>query len=188
MRDLGTFLCKGVLGVALMAAAACSKKSPQPLEALPDPEFDKQWTALAERGVEALYIEDDRGEGLMGNVRRATKPPPMLPPTVPTPETNDRLPDQPSGEEVQRVIRSNLAAVRSCYMMMARSGVQRSGKAIVSFVIGADGKPAELRVDAPQFRGTTLPNCVMGQVARWSFPKSRAGGGAVSYPFVFVGG
>jgi outer membrane biosynthesis protein TonB len=79
-------------------------------------------------------------------------------------------------------------AVRGCYMNMARTGQARSGKAIVSFSIGADGRPASLRVDAPAFSDTPLPACVTAQVSRWSFPKSQKGGGQVSYPFVFVGG
>ncbi len=156
-----------------------------------DPEFDQKWAALAKAGADVAYIEDDRGEGLMGNVRRASRvkaePPPVL-----TGPAGDRplaaLPEQPAGEEVQRIIRSNLMAVRGCYMNMARTGQAKSGKAIVSFSIGADGHPASLRVDAPAFGDTPLPGCVTAQISRWSFPKSQKGGGSVSYPFVFVGG
>jgi len=44
--------------------------------------------------------------------------------------------------------------VRGCYMNMARTGQAKSGKAIVSFTIGADGRPASLHVDAPTFSDT----------------------------------
>jgi hypothetical protein len=155
-----------------------------------DPEFDKKWAALAQAGTDVAYIEDDRGEGLMGNVRRASRvktEPPGL-----TAAAGDQvlaaLPEQPAGEEVQRIIRGNLMAVRGCYMNMARTGQAKSGKAIVSFTIGADGRPASLHVDAPTFNDTPLPGCVTAQISRWSFPKSQKGGGSVSYPFVFVGG
>lgn len=174
------------LCVSWVALGACGKKSGEAPAG--DPAFDRRWSSLASSGVEALYIEDDRGEGLMGNVRRATKPQAVPLPPPPTVAANETLPAQPNGEDIQKIIRGNLAAVKSCYLMMTRAGVQRSGKAIVSFDIGADGKPVGVRVDAPQFRGTTLPNCMMGQVARWTFPRSQKGGGAVSYPFVFVGG
>jgi hypothetical protein len=73
-------------------------------------------------------------------------------------------------------------------MSIARTGQVRSGKAIVSFAIGADGRPASVKVDAPTFHDTPLPGCVTAQIARWSFPRSQKGGGSVSYPFVFVGG
>ena len=172
-----------VVMVALGSLAACAKKA---ANAGSDPEFDKQWASLATNGVEALYIEDDRGEGLMGNVRRATKPQSVA--VAPGESPGGALPVQPSGEEVQRVIRGNLAAVKGCYMAMARQGSPRSGKAIVTFDIGADGRPAGVRVEAPQFQGTALPSCMTGQVARWTFPRSQKGGGSVSYPFVFVGG
>jgi hypothetical protein len=171
--------------VLLALAGACAKvKAPEPS----DPAFDQKWTSLASNGVEALYIEDDRAEGLMGNVRRVTKPaapPPLAAPPAASPEA---LPATPSGDDLQRVIRGNLTAVRGCYMSMTRSGLSRSGKAIVTFTVGADGKPADVRVDAPSFSGTPLPGCVSSQVARWSFPKSQKGGATVSYPFVFVGG
>jgi hypothetical protein len=175
------------LGVVLgVAGAGCAKKSAPPAAAEPaDPEFDKKWAALAHSGLEALYIEDDRGEGLMGNVRRVTKP---SPPALAPPPAEGALPPQPSGEDVHRVIRTHLSSVKTCYMTMSRAGFARSGKAIVSFTVGADGKPADVKVDAPTFTGTPLPSCVTNQVARWSFPKSQKGGGAVSYPFVFVGG
>ena len=39
------------------------------------PEFDQKWSALAKNEVDVFYIEDDRGEGLMGNVRRARNQP-----------------------------------------------------------------------------------------------------------------
>jgi outer membrane biosynthesis protein TonB len=185
------------IGLVVGLCGACAKraenKGASAVASAPtsDPEFDKKWAALARTGADVAYIEDDRGEGLMGNVRRASRmkaePPPVL--TGPAgPEAVAALPEQPAGEEVQRIIRGNLMAVRGCYMNMARTGQARSGKAIVSFSIGADGRPASLRVDAPAFSDTPLPACVTAQVSRWSFPKSQRGGGQVSYPFVFVGG
>ena len=175
------------MGVFALAFSVCSKKAAPSSGAAP--EFDKKWAALAQAGTEVAYIEDDRGEGLMGNVRRASRvkaePPAAGAEAV---QNAGGLPDQPPGSEVQRIIRSNLMAVRGCYMSMARTGQARSGKAIVSFTIGADGRAADLRVEAPAFADTPLPGCVTAQVSRWEFPKSQRGGGTVSYPFVFVGG
>jgi hypothetical protein len=167
--------------------AGCTKKAAP----VADPDFDKKWAELAQTGIDVAYIEDDRGEGLMGNVRRASRVK-SEPPAVVAGEANagnpGALPAQPSGEQVQRIIRGNLMAVRGCFMSMARTGQARSGKAIVSFTIGADGKATGLKVDAPAFTGTPLPGCVTAQISHWEFPKSQRGGGQVSYPFVFVGG
>jgi hypothetical protein len=98
------------------------------------------------------------------------------------------LPAEPPGPEIARVIRGNLGAIKGCYLAVAAHGSGRSGKAIVSFSIGADGRPANVAVDAPAFAGTPLRTCVMAQIGFWSFPRSQKGAGAVSYPFVFVGG
>ena len=171
------------------AAASCSKDSQTP----GSPEFNKLWGELAKAGAEILYVKDDRGEGLMGNVRRASPPSdeqasPEPEGTAVVPPRPPALPERLAGEQVQRIIRGNLVGVRGCYMSMARTGQNRSGKAIVSFVIGADGRATGLRVEAPSFVDTSLPSCVAAQIAHWEFPKSQKGGGQVSYPFVFVGG
>jgi hypothetical protein len=173
--------------VAGLLAQGCTKKADETkAPAAATAEFDQKWSTLAEKDLEVFYIEDDRGEGLMGNVRRARH------------GNNDALTvkvDEPMGtpvvptqEAVQRVIRQNLAGVRACFLRIGRDGDQRSGKAIVSFEIGAGGDVHDTKVDAPAFQGTSLPGCVLGMVSHWVFPKSQKGGLAISYPFVFVGG
>ena len=192
MRQL---LAPVLLSLPLLAgAAACSKPAPPPAPraASPaNPDFDRAWTNLAQKGVDAFYIEDDRGEGLMGNVLRAQSGALAMAPDLQASlrqPGGQGLPVAPNPEEVQKVIRQNLAGVKSCYLRVARDGDSRSGKAIVSFLIGASGHVEDLRVDAPAFTGTPLPACVTGQIAHWVFPASQKGGLAVSYPFVFVSG
>ncbi len=151
-------------------------------------EFDRKWAALASKEVDAFYVEDDRGEGLMGNVRRARhEQPPAQQDKV---NKNDSVatPANLSQQEIQQVIRQNLPGVKACFLRITREGDQRSGKAIVSFDVGPGGDVRGTKVDAPAFQGTSLPTCVSGMVSHWAFPKSQSGGLAVSYPFVFVGG
>jgi len=173
--------------VAGLTALGCTRKADESKAPLPStPEFDQKWSALADKDSEVFYIEDDRGEGLMGNVRRAKR------------GNNDALagkgddamamPATLSNEAVQRVVRQNLAGVRACFLRVGRDGEQRSGKAIVSFDVGPAGDVHDTKVDAPAFQGTSLPGCVLGMVSHWVFPKSQKGGLAISYPFVFVGG
>jgi hypothetical protein len=190
-----------VVLVASLMGVACSK-SPAPSAAgtsgaaAPSPaqaEFDRKWAALATTDVEAFYVEDDRGEGLMGNVRRSRRSQKLalLDPakgTGPGAVDPNAVPEVPSPEQIQEVIRQNLAGVRACYLRLSRAGDQRSGKAIVSFQIGAAGDVQNTHVDAPAFDGTPLPSCVVGLVSHWAFPRSAKGGLAISYPFVFVGG
>jgi hypothetical protein len=160
-----------------------------------DPKFDEAWRALAARGddeSDVFYIEDDRGEGLMGRVRRAARSVPKPPPAPATPSTNPtpppREPEQPDGEAVSAAIRSNLGAIKACYLRLTREGRLISGRAILSFTVEKDGTPRNVRVEAPAFAGSGLPRCMSQQVERWTFPRSKRGGLAVSYPFVFVGG
>jgi TonB family protein len=165
-------LLLGALGLAL---GACSRQGPPE-----DPAFQARWNQVTAAN-EALVVGDESGLALSANVRKAEakldRPPPRP----------NGLPDQPGGDDVARVIRSNLGAVKGCYANAARrSG--RSGKAIVTFTIGSDGRPTNVQVDAPSFKDTGLPTCLTAQVSFWSFPRSRKGAGEVSYPFVFVGG
>jgi len=176
-----------VLGLASgLTTLGCAKKVDEKAAAASTPEFDQKWSSLADKDSEVFYIEDDRGEGLMGNVRRARRgSSDALNAKV---EDSSGTPVKPSQEAVQKVIKQNLAGVRACFLRVGRDGNQRSGKAIVSFEIGAAGDVHDTKVDAPAFQGTSLPGCVLGMVSHWVFPKSQKGGLAISYPFVFVGG
>src|SRR5947208_14338935 len=89
MRRLVTVRVVGWLGVAVVVSVlgvlglACSKSSPDAAgggapaaaatAAAPGTvsDFDRKWSALAATDTQAFYVEDDRGEGLMGNVRRS---------------------------------------------------------------------------------------------------------------------
>jgi hypothetical protein len=172
--------------VGLVALGCARKSDSKAPAAAASPEFDQKWSSLADKDLEVFYIEDDRGEGLMGNVRRARRGNnDALNAKV---EDSKAIPPVPSQEAVQKVIRQNLAGVRACFLRIGRDGDQRSGKAIVSFEIGPGGDVHDTKVDAPAFQGTSLPGCVLGMVSHWVFPKSQKGGLAISYPFVFVGG
>ena len=178
--------CARAASPSASAPASAPASAAAPAPAASNPEFDKQWAALAHNEVDVFYIEDDRGEGLMGNVRRARHEQNLA--LAARPAEIDSTPQTLSGEEMQRVIRQNLPGVRACFLRIARDGDQRSGKAIVSFHVGPGGDVEDTKVEAPSFQGTSLPNCVTGTVSHWAFPKSQKGGLAISYPFVFVGG
>jgi hypothetical protein len=150
-----------------------------------DPNFDKQWVELQKGGSEPLYIEGDaHGAGLMGEVRRAVDPMPDSAVAQRSEPWKGPLPD----DQVVRVIRQNLMAVKGCYAIEEKSGGIGSGKAIVSLEIDPTGTVANVRVDAPAFRESKLPECVSGRAKAWTFPKFTQGPKKFSYPFVFVGG
>jgi len=174
----------GDSGGGASAPAPVVATAPAPQSA----EFDQKWAALASKEVDAFYVEDDRGEGLMGNVRRARHEQPSPGEDKANKRDTVATPANLTQQEIQQVIRQNLPGVKACFLRISREGEQRSGKAIVSFDVGPGGDVRGTKVDAPAFQGTSLPNCVSGMVSHWAFPKSQSGGLAVSYPFVFVGG
>jgi hypothetical protein len=181
---LSLFGCtKSGSGAALAPAAA---PAPNATSGTATAEFDKKWAALSAKDQDAFYVEDDRGEGLMGNVRRARH---EEPPAAAAEKTDPMGPQENlTPQAIQQVIKQNLPGVKACYLRISREGEQRSGKAIVSFGVGPAGDVHDTKVDAPSFEGTTLPTCVSGMVSHWAFPKSHNGGPPISYPFVFVGG
>jgi hypothetical protein len=176
-----------VVAAALIpATAGCSKKPGASGHSTSG--FEQRWTTLAQQGTEAFYIEDDGGEGLMGNVLRTqTGAVAMAPLLSESYKGGGHLPDQPDADKVQKLVRQYLPGVKSCYLRMSREGSPPSGKAIVSFQIAGNGQVQSLKVDAPAFEGTPLSGCITSQVARWVFPASRKGMDGMSYPFVFVG-
>jgi TonB family protein len=169
-------VCWRSLSLSLLALSlACSRRGPGE-----DPAFAARWKEVTAVN-EAVVVGDDSALALSANVRKAEAKP-----DKPLAKAGG-LPVAPGGDEVARVIRSNLGGVKGCYAGAARRE-GRSGKAIVTFTIGSDGRPTNVQVDAPSFKDTGLPTCLGAQVSFWSFPRSQKGAGAVSYPFVFVGG
>jgi hypothetical protein len=186
------------LAAALSLGLACQRSNGDSLGTMQfggpkvDPRFDQAWRALAARAddeAEVFYIEDDRGEGLMGRVRRGSKaiPRPPAPPALAPPPTAQE-PEQPDGQAVSATVRSNVPGIKACYLRLTRQGKIISGRAILSFTVDRDGSAKDVRVEAPAFADSELPRCMSVQAGSWTFPRSRRGGLAVSYPFVFVGG
>jgi hypothetical protein len=165
-----------IVGFALLGVTGCSKRSAP----ASDPAFDREWAAVSKTVPDTAYIEDDRAAGLMGKVERS----PQVAP-APSPGAGP-LPQKLDMTDISRTIRSNLTAVKVCYLREQRIAA-RSGKAIVNFAVNSDGSVSNVEVKAPAFRGTNLPGCVGNQVKKMTFPKFQQGPQTVSYPFVFVG-
>jgi hypothetical protein len=177
---------------ALVCAAftfSCERSQTPPAVVTPedDPKFSETWRSI-EQSAEPFYIEHDRGEGLMGRVRRVSdlrETAGVLGTGAPT---DTILPEQPSAEEISLAVKRYLGNVKFCYQRLSKQGVTRSGRAILSFTINKEGTAGNVRVEAPSFSKTDLADCVTKQIARWTFPRSKQGGLVVSYPIVFVGG
>jgi hypothetical protein len=172
------------LALFLLLPVGCKKDEPAQKTAAVDPAFDKQWSSLTGKGAEPVYIEGElHGAGLMGEVRRAVDPI-----GTQSPLAADALKGELPDSEAVKVIKANLPAVKACYAVEERNGTVGSGKAIVSLEIDNTGSVKDVKVDAPAFSASGLPNCVSGRARAWTFPKFTQGPKKFSYPFVFVGG
>jgi hypothetical protein len=180
-------------GLGFLAVAGCSKgggAAPAAAPAGPSP-FDKRWEALQQQS-EAIRVVDDKGAAMMDNVLGAQSgalaAAPWMAESMKGGGQKGPLPEHPDATEIQKLVRQYVPGVKSCYQRLTREGDTRTGKAIVSFQIGGNGRVQGLSVEAPAFEGSQLATCIDNQVARWVFPPSKNGAPASSYPFVFVGG
>jgi hypothetical protein len=169
--------------VSVLAVVACNKSNSgnsNSNKSAANAQFDDKWKAIT-GGEEPLYIESQKGGGLMGEVRRAVDPREV--PSVSEP-IKGPLPDPVAAN----VIRRNMGAVKGCYEIEERAGTVGSGKAIVSLEIQESGSVQNVSVDAPAFTDSKLPECISRNARNWTFPKFTTGPKKFSYPFVFVGG
>jgi len=165
-----------------LAAFGCKGSAPK---AANDPAFDQKWAELAHGGSEPAVIESElHGAGLMGELRRAADHSTGGQLLAQAEPVKGELPD----DQVIRVIRANLAAMKGCYQLAEREGGVGSGKAIMSVEIQRDGAVSAVKIDAPAFQQSTLPGCMGERARHFTFPKFTQGPKRFSYPFVFVGG
>ena len=112
-----------VMAAFSITTTGCSKQSGGAGRSTPA--FDQRWTTLAQQGTEAFYIEDDGGEGLMGNVRRSQSALAVKVPLKPDVK-EDSLPEQPDQNKVQQMVRQYLPGVKSCYVRRSPAVSARS--------------------------------------------------------------
>lgn len=85
---------------------------------------------------------------------------------------------------VRRVVMAHLAEVRACYAEGVAVDPSASGRVLVRFVIGGDGRVVESNVTSSTYPLQSVAVCIAHAVARWVFPEP-AGRGfvVVNYPF-----
>ncbi len=90
-------------------------------------------------------------------------------------------------EEIQEVIRRNLAQIRYCYQRELAKNPELEGKVVVKFVIAKDGTVQSASTRSSTLGNAVVETCVNNRFLRMQFPEP-AGGGIVivSYPFLFT--
>jgi TonB family protein len=88
-------------------------------------------------------------------------------------------------EEIEAVIRANLAQIKWCYEKNLQGNRQLSGRVVSAFVINTSGRVTSSEVSQSTLGSPSTENCIKDAVSRWKFPLPRGGGVVnVKYPFV----
>jgi outer membrane biosynthesis protein TonB/pSer/pThr/pTyr-binding forkhead associated (FHA) protein len=88
-------------------------------------------------------------------------------------------------EEIEAVIRANLAQIKACYERNLQGNRNLQGRVLSAFVIGTDGRVISSKVAQSTLGSRGTEDCIAGAVRRWKFPIPRGGGVVnVRYPFV----
>lgn len=92
-------------------------------------------------------------------------------------------------EDIDKVVKRRLAAIRYCYEKELTHLQSLAGKVSVSFTIDASGRVSQASIKESTLGNGTVENCILRTFERMRFP-SPVGGGivTVTYPFVFKAG
>lgn len=87
--------------------------------------------------------------------------------------------------EIQRVIQSRLTQIRYCYENQLQKHPTLAGRVMVSFIIKADGKVAEVKIAGSTLKNKQVEQCIIDLLSRLRFARKSEGEINVRYPFVF---
>ena len=105
---------------------------------------------------------------------------------VVVPEGDPSVEGQLTKEEIEAVIRANLAQIKACYERFLQGNRNLAGRVSTKFVIGTNGRVNAASVASSDLGSPGAESCMIGAIRRWKFPLPRGGGVVqVTYPFVF---
>lgn len=87
--------------------------------------------------------------------------------------------------DIMEVVLANKAALRSCADAQRKVDPATSGKLVLRWVIGVDGRVTKVEVVSEEFKDTPFAQCVMRAVKTWQFPRHKRVGAPVTFPFRF---
>ena len=89
-------------------------------------------------------------------------------------------------EEIAKVVRAHVSAIRYCYEKSLLDDPSLEGKILLNWTIANSGRVAKSGIRSSTVRNSGVHRCLVGEVKNWKFPRPRDGGLVlVSYPFVF---
>ncbi len=89
-------------------------------------------------------------------------------------------------DEIAKVVRRRIQAVKSCYERELKKDPSLKGKVVVQFTIGELGRVTSSEIASTTMSSPAVGRCIEARIAGWRFPKPAGGSVTVSYPFVFT--
>jgi hypothetical protein len=89
-----------------------------------------------------------------------------------------------TADEIARVVRSRQNAIRACYERQLQRHPDLSGRIVIQWRIGPDGRVMGPRVRETTMRHGPVEDCIVRQVQAMQFPRS-PGTANVNFPFLF---
>jgi len=130
--------------------------------------------------IGALKSSGASGGGGMGSKKRATVRGSIK---SAAPEVDGAL----DSAALQRAVRRKMGAVKACYEKQLKRNPNLSGKIVIVFMVGGNGRVSSVEVDQNTMGNKEVGSCIVRQVKRWIFPKPEGGEEAeVVLPFVFA--
>jgi hypothetical protein len=90
-----------------------------------------------------------------------------------------------SKAEVYGVVKSHSIAVKDCYAGALAKDSMLSGTVVLAWTVETDGRVAKVRVASTTMNNSEVENCIVGEVERWTFPRSSGTTSVAEFPFVF---
>jgi len=92
-----------------------------------------------------------------------------------------------SKEQIDRVVRSNQAAIKYCFESEIQHKADLSGAVHMNWRIDLQGRVTTVRVAKSTLGNARVEGCMVRQIKRWVFPKPDGGEVEVTYPFLLRG-
>ncbi|MBM4318434.1 MAG: energy transducer TonB [Deltaproteobacteria bacterium] len=89
-------------------------------------------------------------------------------------------------DEIAKVVRMRLKAVKSCYERELKKDPKLAGKIVIQFTIGEIGRVTSSKVASSTMSNPNVGRCILARMEQWRFPQPKGGSVTVSYPFVFT--
>lgn len=103
----------------------------------------------------------------------------------PAPGSGGDLPEKLNESDIFQVVLGNKPALVRCVEEQRKKEPGVSGTLMMQWTIQTNGRTSNVRVLTDEFKNSYMATCMGGLIKRWSFPKHRAQGEPVKFPFKF---